>query len=131
MFGKKQSKELKAKIDEYRGKFRSFIDSCSDESKLNMLFTELTLFRANHDGKDGIIQNIKDAIKRKETISRCAWINAQLDDILDNFTDNDTQYDREFNELMNRALPTEKTVSGWDAFWNWLWSSFDKAAGKK
>ena len=131
MFGKKQSKELKAKINECRNKFHSFIDSCSDGCKLNMLFTELTLFRANHDDKDGIIQNMKDAIKRKENISRGAWINAQLDDILDNFTDSDTQYEHEFNELMSRILPAEKVVSGWEAFWNWLWSSFDKAAGKK
>lgn len=131
MFGKKQSKELKVKIEEYKKTFLKYINSCNEECKLNMLFTELTLFRANHDGKDGIIQNIKDALKRKEDISRSAWIYAQLDDILDNFTDDDSQYDMEFNELMNKLLPQDKGTSGWDAFWNWLWSKFDKAAGKK
>ena len=131
MFGKKQSKELKAKIEECKKKFLEYINSCSEENKLNMLFTELTLFRANHDGKDGIIQNIKDYLKRKEDISRSAWIYSQLDDILDNFTDNDSQYDREFNELMNRLIPQDKYLNGWDAFWSWLWSNFDKMAGKK
>lgn len=130
-FKKHQSKQLKAKIKEYKDSFLKYLDSCNDECELNLIFTEFTLFRAKYDIKDSFIQNIKDYLKRKKSISRNDWIRSQLEDILDNFTDDDSEYDREFNDLMNRIIPSDKRTSGWDVFWNWLSSCFDKAAGKK
>lgn len=125
--------EIKAKIDSYKKTFSDYLCTCSDNCKLNEIFAEITLFRINHDGMDGIFQNIKDFRKRKQDVTREGLINSQLDDILDNFFKaRDNQYEIEFNDLMKRLLPqNSKPKNAWEAFWVWILEGFDNFTGKK
>jgi len=131
--GKKSNEELKKISDECMVTLKNFINTCSDQNRLNMMFTEITIFRMKYDIKDGILQNILDRKKRQINIERNALIIVQMEDIFENISSYEISELDELNNLMSRILPPaiSSNPNGWNNFWSSFWQLFDRGAGKK
>lgn len=125
----KSNEELKKISNECLLTIKKFIETTKDIHRLNMIFTEITIFRMKYDKKDFFWQNYKDRKKREQNLHRDLLIVIQLEDIFDNFETFKEEEHKELNELMNRVLPQQvvNEKNGWTAFWN----LFDKGSGKK
>lgn len=134
LFGKnKTNEELENVKQECLNKICEYVKSSNDHNRLNMMFTEITIFRMKYDIKDGLFQNLKDLRKRVQNISRNSLIISQIEDIFDSIKKYNSKELDELNQLMNSILPPEvrKTQNGWEKFWSDFWNYFDKGAGKK
>jgi septum formation topological specificity factor MinE len=131
--GKKNNEELKKISDECLQTISKYIDSSTDENRLNMMFTKITIFRMKYDKKDSLFQNFVDRKKREQNLERNRLIILQMDDILANILSfNDSEYE-ELNILMNAILPPQvaNEKNGWNSFWRKFFELFDKGSGKK
>lgn len=134
IFTKSKSKEELKKIsNECLLTIKKFIETTKDIHTLNMIFTEITIFRMKYDKKDFFWQNYKDRKKREQNLHRDLLIVIQLEDIFDNFEKFKEEELEELNELMSRILPQQvvNEKNGWTAFWNGFFELFDKGSGKK
>lgn len=129
----KSNEELKKISNECLLTIKQFIETTKDIHTLNMIFTEITIFRMKYDKKDFFWQNYKDRKKREQNLHRDLLIVIQLEDIFDNIETFKEEEHKELNELMNRVLPQEvvNEKNGWSAFWNGFFEQFDKGSGKK
>ena len=71
--GKKNNMELKKISDECLQTISKYIDSSTDENRLNMMFTKITIFRMKYDKKDSFWQNFVHKKKRKQNLER-KWL---------------------------------------------------------
>ena len=134
LFGKnKTNEELEKVKQECFTKICEYIKTSNDQNRLNMMFTEITIFRMKYDKKDGLFQNLRDLRKRQQNIDKNNLIVSQIEDIFDSINKFDPNELDELNDLMKSVLPPEVKTSknGWDQFWSDFWSWFDKGAGKK
>ena len=134
IFTKSKSKEeLKKLSNECLLTIKKFIDNTNETNRLNLIFTEITIFRMKYDRKDNIWQNYKDRKKREQNIERNFLIAVQLEDIFDDFEKFKDEELEELNELMSRILPQQvvNEQNGWINFWNGFFELFDKGSGKK
>lgn len=134
LFSKKKSnEELKKISEECLETIKNFINTTNDANRLNMIFTEVTIFRMKYDKKDNIWQNYKDRKRREQNLERNLLIIIQLEDIFDNIEGFKTEEHQELNSLMNRVLPHPVLIgkNGWQSFWNGFLELFDKGSGKK
>lgn len=134
LFSKKKSnEELKKISEECLETIKNFINTTNDANRLNMIFTEVTIFRMKYDKKDNIWQNYKDRKRREQNLERNLLIVIQLEDIFDNIEGFKTEEHQELNSLMNRVLPHPVLIgkNGWQSFWNGFLELFDKGSGKK
>lgn len=133
LFGKnKTNEELEKVKQECFTKICEYIKTSKDQNRLNMMFTEVTIFRMKYDKKDGLFQNLRDLRKRKQNIDKNNLIVSQIEDIFDSINKFDPNELDELNDLMKSVLPQEVKTSknGWEQFWSDFWSNFDKGAGK-
>jgi len=130
---KKNDEELKKISDECLTTLKNFINSTTDENRLNMIFTRITIFRMKYDKKDTLFQNLMDRKKRELNLERNKLIVIQLEDIFSNIQNFDDTELNELNELMKSVLPPQivNDKNGWNAFWKTVFDLFDKGAGKK
>ena len=130
---KKNDEELKKISDECLTTLKNFINSATDESRLNMIFTRITIFRMKYDKKDTLFQNLMDRKKRELNLERNKLIVLQLEDIFSNIQNFDDTELNELNELMKSILPSQvvNDKNGWNSFWKTVFDLFDKGAGKK
>mgnify|MGYP006883602736 CR=1 FL=1 len=134
LFSKKKSnEELKKISEECLETIKNFINTTNDANRLNMIFTEVTIFRMKYDKKDNIWQNYKDRKRREQNLERNLLLVIQLEDIFDNIEGFKTEEHQELNSLMNRVLPHPVLIgkNGWQSFWNGFLELFDKGSGKK
>ncbi len=131
--GKKNSDELKAISDGCLETIKKYIATATDDNRLNMMFTKITIFRMKYDKKDSFIQNFFDRKKREQNLERNSLIIVQLEDIFSNIQDFSNEENKELNELMNSILPPQvaNEKNGWKDFWKNFFDLFDKGAGKK
>jgi len=131
--GKKTNEELKKICDEFMLTLSNYINNSDDQNRLNMIFTEITIFRMKYDKKDNILQNFFDRKKRQANIERNALIIVQIEDIFDNITDYEKSELEELNSLMSRLLPASVSNNSkdWKYFWSSFWQLFDQGAGRK
>lgn len=130
---KKGNEELKKISDECLNTLRNYISSTTDDNRLNMIFTRITIFRMKYDKKDSLFQNLIDRKMREQSLERNKLIVIQLEDIFSNIQNfNDTELN-ELNDLMKSVLPPQvaNDKNGWNDFWKNVFDLFDKGAGKK
>lgn len=130
---KKNDDELKKISDECLATLKNYISSTTDENRLNLIFTKITIFRMKYDKKDTLFQNLIDRKKRELNLERNKLIVIQLEDIFSNIQSFDGAELIELDELMKSVLPPQiaNANNGWNAFWKTVFDLFDKGAGKK
>lgn len=130
---KNSNEELKKISDQCLSTLRNYINSTTDDNRLNMIFTRITIFRMKYDKKDSLFQNLIDRKKREQNLERNKLIIIQLEDIFSNIQNFDNAELTELNSLMNSVLPSQvaNDKNGWNDFWKNVFDLFDKGAGKK
>lgn len=124
MFGKK--KKLDEKAIEYIDEINKYVDSCTDDNILNLMFTEITILRMQLDKYDNILDNIRDAKKRKELINKKTLIKVQVYDICEDYHNYKDEQKKHVDDIMLKILPKKINKSIWDV----IKENIDNATGK-